>query len=108
MSAYVSIEDIRLIMGLVFFPTGLIAIVSGLVLLVANPYRTEAKTLAAQSAQLGQKGVGDNVSMVAQSATALIDSVNNLMRTASGNAIVVIVVGALFEVAAYWLLIASA
>ncbi len=108
MSAYFPLEDIRLIMGLTFFPLGLVAIVTGLIMLVANPYRAEAKILAAQSARLGQKGLGDNLSIVVQSATALIDAVNNLMRTSSGNAIIIIVVGALFEVGAYWLLIAGA
>lgn len=109
MSAYISSEDIRLIMGLAFFPTGLLAIIAGVVMLIAHPYRDEAKTLAAQSARLGQvdaKGVGDNIAGAAQSATALIDAVNNLIRTSSGNAIVIIIVGALFELAAYWLLIA--
>ncbi len=107
MSAYLSASDIRFLMGLIFFPAGLLAIVTGLVMLVAHPYREEAKILAAQSARLGQKGVGDNIAVAAQSATALIDAVNNLIRTSSGNALVVIAVGALFEVAAYLLLMAK-
>lgn len=107
MSAYVAAEDVRLLMGLVFFPAGLLAIVTGLIMLVAHPYRDEAKILAAQSARLGQKGIGDNIAVAAQSATALIDAVNNLIRTSSGNALVIILVGALFEIAAYLLLIAK-
>ncbi len=109
MSAYITVEDVRLIMGLSFFPTGLIAIIVGLIMLVAHPYRDEAKTLAAQSARLGQvnpKSVGDDIAGAAQSATALIDAVNNLIRTSSGNAVVIIIVGAAFELAAYWLLVA--
>jgi hypothetical protein len=107
MSAYISAEDVRLLMGLIFFPAGLLAIVTGLVMLVAHPYRDEAKTLAAQSARLGQKGVGDNITVAAQSATALIDAVNNLIRTSSGNALIVIAVGVLFEIAAYLILMAK-
>jgi hypothetical protein len=107
MSAYIAAEDVRLLMGLVFFPAGLLAIVTGLIMLVAHPYRDEAKILAAQSARLGQKGVGDNIALAAQSATALIDAVNSLIRTSSGNALVIIVVGALFEIAAYLMLIAK-
>jgi hypothetical protein len=107
MSAYIATEDIRLLMGLIFFPAGLLAIVTGLVMLVAHPYRDEAKILAAQSARLGQKGVGDNIAVAAQSATALIDAVNNLIRTSSGNALIIIAVGVLFEIAAYLILIAK-
>ena len=107
MSAYLSPQDVRLLMGLIFFPAGLLALVTGVVMLVAHPYREEAKILAAQSARLGQKGVGDNIAVAAQSATALIDAVNALIRTSSGNALVVIAVGILFEIAAYLLLMAK-
>jgi hypothetical protein len=136
MSAYLSIEDLRLIMGLTFFVLGLVALVTGVIMLVAHPYRDEAKALATQSANLGQsasqsvnlpppiqpaaqqvssgpplmpvqKGMGDNISGAAQSATALIDAVNSLIKTSSGNAIVIIVVGTMLELAAYWLLIAN-
>ena len=107
MSAYIVTEDVRLLMGLIFFPAGLLAIVTGLIMLVAHPYRDEAKILAAQSARLGQKGVGDNIAVAAQSATALIEAVNNLIRTSSGNALIIIAVGALLEIAAYLLLIAK-
>jgi hypothetical protein len=107
MSAYVATEDVRLLMGLVFFPAGLLAIITGLIMLVAHPYRDEAKILAAQSARLGQKGIGDNVAVAAQSATALIEAVNNLIRTSSGNALIIITVGVLLEIATYLLLIAK-
>jgi hypothetical protein len=99
-------DTIRLLMGLSFFPIGLFAIMAGLLILIAGPYRTEAKILAQQSARISQKGLTDNINLVAQSATALVEAVNNLIRTSSGNAIVLIIVGALFEVSAYWLLIA--
>lgn len=100
--------DLRLIMGLSFFPIGLFAIVAGLLILIIGPYRKEAQILATQSARISQKGLTENITAVTQSATALIEAVNNLIRTSSGNAIVLILVGALCEGAAYWLLIASA
>jgi hypothetical protein len=104
MSHLMTPDTVRLAMGLAFFPVGLFAIISGLLILMAGPYRQEAKILAQQSARLSQKGLTDNISLVAQSATALVDAVNNLIRTSSGNAIALVVVGALLEAAAYWLL----
>jgi hypothetical protein len=74
-------------------------------MLITGPYRKEAKILAAQTARIGQKALTDNIATIAQSATALVEAVNNLIRTSSGNAIVLLVVGALFEGAAYRLLI---
>jgi hypothetical protein len=95
-------------MGLTFFGLGLIAIGAGLLMLIVSPYRREAKILAAQSARISQKALTDDIAMVAQSATALVDAVNNLIKTASGNAIILIVVGALFQAAAFRLLILGA
>jgi hypothetical protein len=97
---------IRLIMGLSLFPMGLFAIGAGLYILITGPYRHEAKILAEQSARISQKGLTGDITLVTQSATALVDAVNNLIRTTSGNAIVLVAVGALCELAAYWLLIA--
>jgi hypothetical protein len=101
-------DNARLIMGLAFFPLGLIAMLSGMIMLILGPYRQEARALAAHSARISQKGLTENVAAVAQSATALIEAVNGLMRTSSGNAVVLIGIGALLDAAAYWLLVASA
>ena len=97
--------NLRLMMGLSFFPIGLFSIISGLIILIAGPYKQEAKMLAQQSARIGQKGLTDDITLVTQSATALVDAVNNLIKTTSGNAIVLVVVGVLSESAAYWLLL---
>jgi hypothetical protein len=98
-------ETLRMTMGLAFFPLGLFSVIAGLIILVAGPYRQEAKVLAQQSARIGQKGLTGDITLVTQSATALVDSVNSLIRTSSGNAVVLVIVGAILETAAYWLLI---
>jgi hypothetical protein len=104
MSALFTPTNVRIAMGLAFFPVGLFAILSGLIILMSGPYRTEAKILAQQSARLSQKGLTDNISLVAQSATSLVESVNGLIKTSSGNAIVLVIVGFLLEAACYWLM----
>jgi hypothetical protein len=101
-------DDLRLMMGLTFFAMGLVAIGAGMLILIVGPYRKEAKILAAQSARISQKALVDNITTVAQSATELVNAVNALIRTSSGNAIVLLVVGALFEAAAYRLLVVGA
>ena len=105
MLAFLTPNTLRLTMGLTFFPLGLFAIIAGLIILVAGPYKQEAKVLAQQTARIGQKGLTDDITLVTQSATALVDAVNSLIKTTSGNAVVMIIVGALCEGAAYWLLL---
>ncbi len=108
MSDFFTTEDLRLLMGLSFFALGLLALGAGLLMLIAGPYRKEAKVLAAQSARISQKALTDNITAIAQSATELVNAVNALIRTSSGNAIVLVVVGALFEAAAYRILLVGA
>lgn len=108
MSEFFSPDDLRLLMGLTFFGLGLVALGAGMLMLILGPYRKEAKVLAAQSARISQKALTDNITLIAQSATELVNAVNNLIRTSSGNAIVLIIVGALFEAAAYRLLVIGA
>ena len=107
MLGFLTPMNLRLMMGLTFFPLGLFSIISGLFILIAGPYKQEAKVLAQQTARIGQKGLTDDITLVTQSATALVDAVNSLIKTTSGNAIVLIVVGALCEWSAYWLLLAK-
>ena len=107
MTDLLTATNFRMLMGLSFLPIGLFSILAGLYMLISSTFREEAKILAQQSAKISQKALTDGISMVTQSATALIDSVNNLIRTSSGNAILLVIIGALCELAAYWLLIAS-
>jgi hypothetical protein len=114
MLEFLTPDNLRMLMGFTFFPTGLLAIVTGLIMLVAGPFRKEAKILATQSARISTlkavgdaKGFTDSLTAVTQSATALINAVNGLILTSSGNAIVLIVVGALLEMGAYWLVLAN-
>jgi hypothetical protein len=100
-------HTVRVIMGLSMFPMGLFSIGAGLLILIAGPYRQEAKILAQQTARISQKGLTGDITLVTQSATALVDAVNNLIRTSSGNAVVLVIVGALCELAAYWLLVVN-
>lgn len=108
MSGYFTADDLRVLMGLTFFVLGLVALGAGMIILIFGPYQKEAKILAAQSARISQKALVDNITVVAQSATELVNAVNALIRTSSGNAIVLLVVGALFEACAYRLLVAGA
>ena len=108
MSEVFTVADLRVLMGLTFFLLGLIALGAGMFILMFSPYQKEAKVLAAQSARISQKALVDNITTVAQSATELINAVNALIRSSSGNAIILLVIGALFEACAYRLLVLGA
>ncbi len=65
--------------------TGFAAIIMGLRTMLAADYQQTLKRLSVQSAQIGQKAIGDiAVAPVLESAAQLITAVNQLVRTAVG------------------------
>lgn len=76
---------IRTGIGLGLALSGFIAIYLGLKTMLAQDYQQSLKRLSVQSAQIGQKAIGDvAIAPVLQAAAELINAVNQLVRTAMG------------------------
>ncbi len=64
---------------------GFAAILLGLKTMLAQDYQQSLKRLSVQSAQIGQKAIGDTaIAPVLEAAAELITAVNQLVRTAVG------------------------
>jgi hypothetical protein len=92
MSAF-SVTDIFLIMAVFLFIIGVFSIASGIFILVAKVAGGDIRTIARQTTALAQKGLTEEVSGLVGNATALIASVNDLVKTTSGIGIFIILVG---------------
>jgi hypothetical protein len=67
------------------FLLGLGATLAGLRTMLAQDYQQSLRRLSVQSAQIGQKAIGDmTVAPVLEAAAQLITAVNQLVRTAVG------------------------
>ena len=95
-------ENIQLLIALLQVIFGIVFLVCGLRKLIAREYTPAARALATQSARIGQKGLRDNVSVVSQTATQLLNAVNQLVKTAAGVGAFLVLVGLFFMIAAYW------
>jgi len=95
-------ENIRLIIAILQLVFGVVFLLAGLRKLVAREYTPAARALATQSARIGQKGLRENVSVVSQTATQLLNAVNQLVRTSAGVGAFLVLVGLFFMHAAYW------
>ena len=82
---------------------GIVLVISGLRKLLAREFVPAAKALAMQSARIGQKGLKEDISLIAQSAAQLCDSVNRLVRTSSGVGAFLIIVGMCFLASSYYI-----
>ena len=78
-------EILQLLMSGSLFVTGLIAIVAGLLTLVARDYRRAVRELSGHTADVGPKAMLDvNLAAALEASAALVDAVNRLVRTAVG------------------------
>ena len=93
-------ENMQLLIALLQLIFGVVFLVYGLRKLVAREYTPAAR----QSARIGQKGLRDNVSVVSQTATQLLNAVNQLVRTSAGVGAFLVLVGLFFMIAAYWVI----
>ncbi len=96
-------ENIRLLIPIVQLVFSAIFLVAGLRKLLAKEFTPAARALATQSARIGQKGLRQNVSSISQTASALLNSVNQLVRTSAGVGAFLVLVGLFFMVSAYWI-----
>ena len=98
-----TLVDMQLLIAAVLFLLGCLSIMLGAFILIARGYSREIKTIAAHTARLGHKGLAQEVTGLVSSASSLIDAINQLVRTASGVGVVLILFGLLMIVAAYWI-----
>jgi hypothetical protein len=91
-------------MSLVLFGSGMLTISFGIWRLMARDFQSTMRSLAVQSARIGQKAITGDVANVADSAARLMDSVNQLVRTSAGIGAFLTIFGMVQVLAAYLLL----
>jgi hypothetical protein len=99
-----SIDDLLLTISAVLFLMGVLTIGAGVVILVTKVMGGDIKLITEQASQLAQKGVAEDVSGLVGNASKLVDSLNDLVRTASGIGIFMVIIGFILMVSAYFLL----
>ena len=100
-----SINDLLLTISAVLFLMGVVTIGAGVVILVTKVMGGDLKQITAQASQLAEKGIAEDVSGLVGNASKLIDSLNDLVRTASGVGIFMVIIGFVLMMSAYFLLV---
>jgi hypothetical protein len=95
-------RDFQIIVAGALFLLGIAYILVGTIVLINRGYSSQVKALAAQTAQLGQKGMAQEVSGLVSSAAELVSSINQLIKTGTGVGAFLICLGLLMLGAGYW------
>jgi hypothetical protein len=80
---------------------GVISIGAGIILLITRASGKAINSIAAQTTRLAQKGLAEEISGLVGNASALMDSLNQLVRTSAGIGIFLVVFGFVMLVVAF-------
>jgi len=100
-----TVNDLLLSISAVLFLLGIVGIGCGVVILVTKVMGGDIKLITAQASDLAKKGIAEDVTGLVGNASKLVDSLNDLVRTASGVGIFLVIVGFVLMMTAYYLLI---
>jgi hypothetical protein len=85
--------QMQLILIVVLLGMGGLSLVGGIFVLIKKTFTKEVEVIANQITKLAQKGIADDVSGLVGNASSLIDSLNQLTKTASGIGIFLTLIG---------------
>ena len=91
--AFFEPEQMKLILIIALLGLGAVSLVGGIFVLIKKTFSKEVETIADQLTKLAQKGIADDVSGLVGNASSLIDSLNQLTKTASGIGIFLTLIG---------------
>ena len=79
-----TLNDLVLMMIILIFILGGVTFAAGLLLLVFRASGKEVRTIAAQTTQLAQKGISEDIVGLVGNATNLLNALQQLIRTTAG------------------------
>ena len=96
-------EDIMLLMVISVFFLGMCTFLIGIFVLIGRALGKDVRNLTAQTAQLAQKGIAEDVSGLVGNASALLEALQSMMKTTAGIGIFLTLVGIGLMGFGFWL-----
>jgi hypothetical protein len=87
------------------FILGMVSFIAGALLLALRASSSDVKSLAMQTARLGQKGITEDIAGLVGNASNLLDSMTQLVRTTRGVGIFLTLLGLALMAISGWLAI---
>ena len=97
------VDQFLMIMAASMLALGVITMVSGIIVLVFRASGKDVHTLANQSVKLAQTGVAEEVSGLVGNTSALLEALNQLVKTNTGVGIFLVLISLLLFAGAFFL-----
>ncbi len=88
-------EDLITLLTLVFMGLGLISFITGFIVLLTRVLGKGITQIAKQTQKVVQKGITEEIASIIGNASVLIDSLNQMVTTAAGIGVFLMVLGVL-------------
>lgn len=100
-----NLREIQLFMAIGLFSLGVVTFWIGIFLLVFRSAGRDVRSIAAQTARLAQKGVAEEIAGLVGNASALLNAMNELVRTTTGIGVFLTLTGLFLMGTAIWLVL---
>ncbi len=98
----INANDFTLILAIILAVMGLITFFVGIIILAFRVKSDEFTSITEQSAKIMEKGIGDNISDLMGNMTAVLDAINQMVKTKAGIGVfLVLITFVLFGIAYY-------
>ena len=95
--------DLIFFMVMALFTLGAISFVTGILILAIRASGKDVKALVAQTSQLAQKGLAEDVAGLVGNASGLLDAMNQLVKTTAGVGVFLTILGVILMGLASWI-----
>jgi hypothetical protein len=95
--------DLIFFMVMALFTLGAVSFVTGLMILAVRASGKDVKALIAQTSQLAQKGLAEDVAGLIGNASGLLDAMNQLVKTTAGVGVFLTILGVVLMSLASWI-----
>jgi hypothetical protein len=95
--------DLIFLMVMALFTLGAVSFVTGLLILAIRASGKDVKALVAQTSQIAQKGLAEDVAGLVGNASGLLDAMNQLVKTTAGVGVFLTILGVILMSLASWI-----
>jgi hypothetical protein len=96
-------STILLLVDGVIFILGVFTFLIGIIILASKALSKDLRTISAQTTELAKKGIAEDVSGLVGNASALMNSLEQLVKTATGIGVFMVLLGIILIVASLYI-----
>lgn len=96
-----TIQKFLFTMAITVFALGFASTGGGIFILITKVIRDDIKVIAKETTEIAQKGIADDISGLVGNASALVNSLNELVQTTAGIAAALVVLGIILMLSSY-------